>query len=418
MTDAGLLQSLVEEHGTPLYVYDLDVIGERAAALHAAMPERVELAYAVKANPSLAVLARLARAGLGADVASAGELAAALAAGFAAPDIVFTGPGKRNEELAAAVAQPLRAVTVESIGELERLGAVADRTGSVVRVLLRMAGEARPDNVIGSGHGRFGMRWADLLAAARQASVDPAVDLLGAHRFDASNVLAADELLDHARRTIALASRLAADAGISVSLLDLGGGLGIPYAEDEPPLDIERVGRGLRSLIDRMDADPRLAGARLLLEPGRWLVGPAGVYLTGVVDVKESDDGPIATVDGGVHHLLRPALVGQPHRIRSLAGDGGRPRRHVLVGGPLCTSLDVLGRVVLPEPRVGDLLAVLDAGAYGFTESMPYFLSHPVPAEVAIQHGQPFVARPRLDPAELIAGQRLAPALTPSGATP
>lgn len=406
MIDDAVLAAIASEHGTPAYVYDLDAVVARASALRAALPTRVELAYAVKANPSLAVLARLAEAGLGADVASGGELLAARAAGFDPATTILTGPGKRDDELAAAVEVPLRAVTVESPGELERLRLAAERAGTRVRVMLRAAGRERPGNVIGSGQGRFGMRPADLLEAARRAVAAPELDLVGVHRFDASNVLDAGEWLAGARETVERARGLAREIGSQLELVDVGGGLGIPYADGAEPLDVERIGRGLRDLLEEVDREPLLAGARLVIEPGRWLVGPCGVYLARVVDVKEADAGPIVTVDGGVHHLLRPALVGVPHRIRSLVAAGeARPPRDVLVGGPLCTSLDVLGRAELPAPRVGDLLAVADAGAYGFTESMPYFLSHPVPPEIAVVAGRSFVARPRLDPSALLAAQ-------------
>lgn len=419
MIPDATLRAIVEEHGTPAYVYDLDDIGERAATLRAALPGRVEIAFAVKANPSLAVLARLAEAGLGADVASAGEMAAARRAGFDRGIIIMTGPGKRDEELAGVAGAELRGVTVESLGELERLRAAASPAGTRVRVLLRSAGEERPGNVIGSGAGRFGMRWPDLLEAARRTVAAPEFELIGLHRFDASNLLAADALLDRARGTVALAGLMAREAGAALSMVDLGGGLGIPYRDGEAPLDLAELADGLDRLLAGMATDPLLADAILLLEPGRWLVGPAGVYLTRVVDVKEADSGRIVTVDGGIHHLLRPALVGEPHRIRSLAADASaRAAVPVLVGGPLCTALDVLGRVALPSPAVGDVLAVLDVGAYGFTESMPYFLSHPVPPEVLVRAGRTFVGRPRLDPAELLAGQSIGPALTADACDP
>jgi diaminopimelate decarboxylase len=389
MIASEALVAAAAAHGTPLYVYDLDQIADRVATLRARLPGRARLAYAVKANPSAAVLRRMAQLGLGADIASGGELAACLDAGIAADRIVFTGPGKRDEELAAAVAHQVGAVTVESLGELERLRRLARDAPTPIGVLVRAAGASRDGNLIGAGDGRFGMRWVDLVEAARIAAAVPELELLGLHRFDASNLRCADELLEHARATVGLAGRLAAQLGLPLRLVDVGGGLGIRYHDDEPELDLAAFGRGLSEVRDEMDADPRLAGAELLLEPGRFLVGPCGAYLVRVLDTKQTDAGPVATVDGGIHHLLRPTLVGSPHRVRLLSPDADeRPRRAVTVGGPLCTSLDVLARgEILPELRVGDLLAVLDAGAYGFTESMPLFLSHPVPPEVVLSGG-------------------------------
>ncbi len=412
MIAAELLRAVAEEHGTPAYAYDLDAVGDRIRRLRAALPPRVEVAYAVKANPQPAVLRALAGLGLGADTASAGELAAVIDAGFDPRRVVMTGPGKRDAELAMAAGLGLRAITVESPGELDRLRAQvvhslalsASRPAAAarrpVRVMLRAAGSARPGNVIGAGDGRFGMRWSDLVDAARATIDAPELELVGLHRFDASNVLDADELLGGLRRTVELAARLAAEVGVTFELIDLGGGLGIPYQDGEEPLDVGALGAGLAQMLVEMDANPNLAGAGLLIEPGRWVTGPAGAYLTRVVDVKMSDHGRVATVDGGVHLLLRPALIGQPHRIRLIEADAEARRvEPVTIGGPLCTALDVLVRQApVPALRVGDLLAVLDAGAYGFTESMPFFLSHPAPPEIVICAGGVELARPRVDP--------------------
>jgi diaminopimelate decarboxylase len=182
-------------------------------------------------------------------------------------------------------------------------------------------------------------------------------------------------------------------------MLDAGGGLGIPYAEDQQPLDIVRLAGGIAAELAGWAVDPALQGVRLVLEPGRFLVGPAGAYLMRVVRTKQRDGRTMAVTDGGIHHVLRPALVGDPHRIVGVAAAAERAAVPASVVGPLCTGIDQLsGAVDLPEPRTGDLLAVLDVGAYGFTESMPLFLSHPVPAEVVVSRGVARVARLRQEP--------------------
>ena len=403
--DDATLHQLADQFDTPLYVYDLDEIDDRVTSLRRALPAAVDIAYAVKANPSLGVLARVAELGLGADIASAGELEVVRRAGFDPSSVVFTGPGKRDDELDEAVRCGLRAVTVESIGELERLIAVARRHGRRVPVLLRTAGLPGSDEVlVGSGSGKFGMRQLDLNRAARLAASAAEIELLGLHAFHASNVLDANELLDHAERTLATAAKLAWRTGIRFTLVDIGGGLGIPYAHEDRPLDISYLGHGLGRLVNRWQANPAFHDLRLLVEPGRYLVGPAGIYLARVIDVKRADEGMVAIIDGGIHHLLRPALVGQPQRLRLVSLGRRRTRRVPLtIAGPLCTGLDVLcRRVELPLPETGDLVAVLDAGAYGFTESMPLFLSHPTPAEVVRDRGRPRLSRRRLDPTELL----------------
>jgi len=260
------------------------------------------------------------------------------------------------------------------------------------------------------GAGKFGMDAKDLLRAARLAAASPHFEFIGLHSFGASNVLDAGALVDHAARTGRVASTLARTAGVPLRVVDIGGGLGIPYEADEESLDLVNLGRGLAAVAADWARDPWLADARLLLEPGRFLVGPSGAYLSRVVDTKSVGGTAVAILDGGVHHVLRPALVGQEHRVRLLSPGDGRPIP-VTVAGPLCSGLDILAHgAVMPMPAVGNLIAVLDVGAYGYTESMPLFLSHPLPAEVVARGGEAALIRPRLDPVTWL-DQQLVPNL-------
>ena len=402
-------ETIAARFGTPCYVYDLAAIDRQVESLRSALPAVAEVAYAVKANPALAVVAHLGASGLGADVASAGELATALRAGIEPGRIVMTGPGKRDDELRAAVVAGVRAVTVESPGELARLEAIAATAGRRVPVMLRAAatGVARLERVrlVGDdGAGKFGMDAEDLVASARTTVGSAHLDWLGLHAFGASNVLDADSIVAHVAATARTARELAVVTGTPVGLIDAGGGLGIAYQPEDGSLDLGRLGRGIAEITAGWADDPRLRDARLLLEPGRFLVGPAGVYLARVVDRKSVDGSTVVILDGGVHHLLRPALVGQTHRVRTVAepmGQGEEPGGPITIAGPLCSGLDVFSRhAIMATPEVGDLLAVLDVGAYGFTESMPLFLSHPVPAEVVVRDGQMALIRPRQEPRE------------------
>jgi diaminopimelate decarboxylase len=302
-------------------------------------------------------------------------------------------------------------VTVESPGELARLEAIAANAGRRQPVLLRAAvtEDARIERVrlVGDdGAGKFGMDAADLAASARRAARSPHLELLGLHAFGASNVLDASALVTHVAATVRAARRLAQATGTTVQIVDAGGGLGIPYEAHEGALDLVRLGAGLSSIVADWPTDPLLNEARLLLEPGRFLVGPAGAYLARVVDRKSVDGATVVILDGGVHHVLRPALVGQEHRIRAFGANPPRATASsrlvpVTVAGPLCSGLDVFSQsAVMVPPEVGELVAVLDVGAYGFTESMPLFLSHPVPAEVAVRNGRADLIRPRQDPGE------------------
>lgn len=406
---------LAERFGTPLYVYDLGVVDRQVAALRAALPAGFELAYAVKANPALAVVAHLGRLGLGADVASAGELETVRRAGIEPDRVVFTGPGKRDDELDLAVTVGVRAITVESPGELERLERLAAARGRRVPILLRSAvsDEARLERVrlVGDdGAGKFGMDADDLRASARAAVRSPHLELLGVHAFGASNVLDASAIAAHVASTIELGVELARRVGFPLRLVDVGGGLGIPYEPHEESLDLVGLGARLRTIAARLAEDPVTRETRILFEPGRFLVGPAGAYLARVVDRKSVNGTAVVVLDGGVHHVLRPALVGQEHRVRLVASrtEPGAKQWPVTVAGPLCSGLDVLtAAAVMPVPEPGDLVAVLDVGAYGFTESMPFFLSHPIPAEVAVLDGRAECIRPRMSPEAWLAAQRI-----------
>lgn len=409
-TVAGLdPAALVAEWGSPLYIYDAAVLRARVTALRAALPDAAEVAFACKANGSPVVLRTLARSGLGVDVASGGELRSALRAGFEAARVVFTGPGKTDAELAEALDAGVGVLTVESLEELDVVIGLSGlaRPGQGLMLRLATEGEAEGLPIISApGNVKFGLtdtEAAEAVGRLRSAGVlapeGPFV-LRGCHAFGASNVRDASELVRGAAELAGRAERIAARHGVVIELLDMGGGLGIPYADEEEPLDIAGLGAGLTAEIRSWAERPALRGTRLLLEPGRWLTGPAGAYICRVTRTKARGGRVVAISDGGIHHLLRPRLVGQDHRVVPVGQAAGRARdAKVDLVGPLCTGLDILASAVpAPHPRAGDLYAVLDAGAYGYSESMPLFLTHPIPAEIVVDGGEVTSSRERIEP--------------------
>ncbi len=245
---------------------------------------------------------------------------------------------------------------------------------------------------------------ADLHAAAVTAVGSPWLELVGLHAFGASNLLDAAALATHVDATIDAARAMALGVTAPLRLVDAGGGLGIPYAPRDDPLDLVALGERLLATAARLQDHPSTCDTQVLLEPGRFLVAAAGAYVARVVERKVVGDHHVVVLDGGIHHLLRPALVGQEHRVRVVTGAAARApaaarRSPVTVAGPLCSGLDVFTRAAsMAVPAPGDLVAVLDAGAYGATESMPFFLSHPLPPEIAIRDGEAWLARPRIEP--------------------
>lgn len=385
----GVLEAVAGTHGTPCFAYAAAAVDAAWGRLRAALPARVRVAYAVKANPHPALLARLAAAGASFDCASEGELRRVAALGLGPGRTFFAGPGKREAELALALAQGAR-VQAEGWEDLARLDALAGAGGGPpVAVNVRVhprEGVAEASRIIGgTGPSAFGVDEEDvpdLLARARGLRH---VRVAGLHVFAASNERAADRLLATHGMVLALARRLADEHGVVLEQVDLGGGLGVPYAPGEAPLDTAALGAGLAALL----AEHAWFEGELVLEPGRFLAAPCGVYLARVVRVKPSRGERFAILEGGINHLLRPLLTGQPFPVRRVDPDGASPggaMTQVTLAGPLCTSLDRLGVAHLPaDLGPGDLLAFGTCGAYGFTEGMTHFLSHPVPPEVWIE---------------------------------
>ncbi len=376
---------IAEAGDTPLFLYDRAIIAARLSRLRTALPADVHLHYAIKANPMPALVAWMAGRVDGLDVASAGELAAALAAGGDPSAISFAGPGKRDVELEAAIAAGVT-INLESEREFER--GVALAAGRSLRVAvrvnpsfdlkgsgMRMGGGARP----------FGVD-AERVPALLGRIGAAGAHFAGFHVFAGSQNLSASALIEAQARTIELVAELAEAAPGPVEVANIGGGFGIPYFPNDAELDVEAVGSPLGEALARRPAI--LAGTRFVIELGRYLVGEAGVYLTRVVDRKVSHGETFLICDGGLHHQLAATgnlgtVIRRNYPIANASRFGKAASETVNVCGPLCTPLDRLGeKVSLPESREGDIIAVFMAGAYGLTASPTAFLGHASPIEM------------------------------------
>jgi diaminopimelate decarboxylase len=383
------VDELVTEAGdTPLFVYDLDIVARRIARFRAAFPG-VELHYAIKANTYAPLLNFVSNRVDGLDVASAGEMALALAAGTAPADISFAGPGKRDRELEAAIAAGVT-INCESEGEAERALTLGGRLGVTPRLAVRV----NPDFEIkgsgmrmGGGPKPFGVD-SERVPALVRSIVEAGADWRGFHIFAGSQALGAEALIEAQRATLALAAELSEAAGASPPLVNLGGGFGIPYFATEEPLDAEQVGEALgRELGQR---PPVLADTKFAIELGRWLVGEAGVYLTRIVDRKVSKGKTFLVTDGGMHHQLAASgnfgqVVRRNYPVAIASRFGEQAVEEASITGCLCTPLDRLADdVMTPKAEVGDLVAVFLAGAYGLSASPQSFLGHPAALEMAV----------------------------------
>ncbi len=374
---------------TPFYAYDRAAITQRVQQLRAALPSCVAVHYAIKANPMPAVIAHIAPLVDGLDVASAGELRRALATGVAPTHISFAGPGKSAAELEEAARAGI-VVNLESEREMGILAQIAAPLGKRLPVAIRV----NPDFELktsgmkmGGGPKQFGIdaeRVPEVLRALRELPLD----FVGFHVFCGSQNLRADAIIDAQRKSLALVRQLAAHAPVPPRSINIGGGLGIPYFPGEQPVDLAAVGAALQEVA--AEAKQAFPAGQLVLELGRFLVGEAGIYVCRVVDRKVSRGHTFLVTDGGLHHhLAASGNFGQVLRKNYPVVIGNRvhggEREVASVVGPLCTPLDLLAdRMELAKAQVGDLVVVMQSGAYGPTASPLGFLSHPAPDEILL----------------------------------
>lgn len=415
------VQELAARFGTPLYVYDAEVIAEQYRGLRELLHPAAEIFYSLKANPNLSICSLLRSLGARAEVSSLAELVTAQRAGMAARDIVFPGPGKSTQELAAAIDAGIYAIVCESWGELAAIDGLARERDTVARVALRVNPDfsVRGSRLTMAGRSRqFGIDEEQLLAAPNLAERFGNVRLVGMHAYVGTRILSADVVAENTDRILDLADRLAEKLALPLEMVDVGGGFGVAYFENEHDLDRVALTDRLNPLIERFrDRHP---DTRLIIELGRYLVAPAGLYVTRVRYVKESMGEHFAVVDGGTHHHMAAVGIGSfvkrnfPVRLLNRRGDG--PAGPWNVAGPLCTPNDTIAqRASLPALRPGDLVGVDRSGAYGPTASPVLFLSHGYPAEVLIHGGSPYLVRDRHRTEDLLRGQHLHDLAAPSG---
>lgn len=391
----AVLRTVAREFGTPAYVYFVDHVVARVALLRAAFGHRFRVSYAIKCNPNHHLLRRLRGVVDLLDVSSGGEVRRALAAGWAPAELSFTGPGKTDGELRAAVAAGVGEVVVESIHEAELLAGLARATGRQVRVLLRIGPRTVPRGFGLNMTGRpsqFGIDEEEIDLAVRRVVGLAHLQLDGFHIYSGSQCLNAEAVVENYEIFVELFRRTCHAHGLRPRTLVFGSGLGIPYYESDMPIDLAAVAARTNPLVDALTADPLFAGTTLVLETGRYLVGEAGVYLMRVIRIKRSRGTDIAICDGGMHHHLAAAghlgtLIQRNYRMRVLADEPDtRATIPYLVVGPLCTTLDTMGRQVpLPPLAGGEVVAVASSGAYGATASPGQFISHPRPKEILVE---------------------------------
>ncbi len=371
---------LAEKAGdTPLFVYSAERLRARVAELRAAMPERLSIHYAMKANPFAPLLELMVSLVDGIDIASEGELMRVLDAGANPAHVSFAGPGKRDRELMRAIDAGIT-LNIESENEARRAIAMAGQSGATPKMAVRVNPEfdLRGSGMrMGGGAKPFGVDQDRVPALVREIIASGA-DWRGFHIYAGSQALDADAIVDTQKQTLALVAHLSDMIGESPAHVNLGGGFGIPYFPKDMPVDIQRIGDALSAEFDRLPV--ALQQTEFAIELGRWLVGEAGVYLTRIVDRKESHGQTYLITDGGLHHQLAASgnfgtVVRRNYPVAIATKFDAEPEEEANIVGCLCTPLDRLAdKAHFPRADVGDLVAIFCAGAYGASASPAEFL--------------------------------------------
>jgi diaminopimelate decarboxylase len=399
------LAELARAYGTPLYVYSTATLTRHWKVLEKSLSGlRHLLCYAVKANSNLAVLSLFARLGSGFDIVSGGELYRVLRAGGDARKVVFSGVGKHDDEIAFALESGIRVIDVESAGELARVSIVARRLGRKAPIALRVNPavdpKTHPHIATGLRESKFGVSPEEALRLYALAAKDDALAIKGVAMHIGSQITDVAPFLEAIAKVLALVKELAAQ-GIRVKHLDVGGGLGISYRDEEPPHP-DAYGAAVKDALRGFDGE-------VLLEPGRVLVGNAGVLLTRVLYRKKNGRREFVVVDAAMNDLVRPAFYGAHHDIELVGDPAGRKEIVADVVGPVCESSDFLARKRRqPAPEAGDLLCIRSAGAYGFAMSSNYN-ARPRAAEVLVDGDRALLARERETYDDLVRGERARP---------
>jgi diaminopimelate decarboxylase len=395
------LADIAQRFGTPCYVYSHMALSDAYHQFATALSGREHLiCYAVKANSNLAILNLLAKLGAGFDIVSAGELQRVLAAGGTANKIVFSGVGKTREEMRLALQANILCFNVESSAELAQLNEVARAMGKTAPVSLRVNPDvdAKTHPYISTGlkQNKFGVAYIEALTLYRQAQASPHLHITGMDCHIGSQLTDLAPFIAATEKILALVDTLAQE-GIRLSHLDLGGGLGIPYQDETPPSIADYVQALLSAMHGRTE--------KIILEPGRVLVGNAGVLLTKIEYLKHSEEKHFAIVDAAMNDLMRPALYDAYHNIQAVQKNNRVAQQYEVVG-PVCETGDFLGKERLLSIEQGDLLVIMSAGAYGMSMSSNYN-SRPRAAEIMVAGDIAQLIRRRETVSELFAGEKL-----------
>ena len=371
------IKKFILESKYPFFIYDLEKIKKNFTILRESLPENFRIYYSMKANSNVNIVKFLYTLGCGIEIASGGELKTAIKVGVPPKEIIFAGPGKSDEEIFQALKCGIKLINVESFNELSRVNEIAKSLNRVQDVNIRINPRFKIEEStlqMGGDAQKFGVD-VERVKDLKKILFDlKNINLVGIHVFAATQILNHSLIAKNFENIVKTAQTISTALKRDLSFIDMGSGLGIPYSKNERGIELKELKWALKSVIDRAQLK---SDTSFLIETGRFLVGESGYYVTQVIDKKISRDKTFVICNGGINHLLRTALINTTHPIAVIQRNAGRGFERVTIGGPLCTSLDFFAKdVTLPLIEIGDYIVIKNSGAYGYTESMPYFLSH------------------------------------------
>jgi diaminopimelate decarboxylase len=385
------LHELAEQYGTPLYLYDCDRMRERAKTLRHDLGPNLKLFYAAKANPNLHVLRSLQSHIDGLDISSGGELRQALAAGYHAGQMSFAGPGKTDSELNAAIGEGVGIISIESIHELQRADAIASysRTKANVSVRINPAKLHKKFAIkMGGRSSQFGIDEEDCDLFFQCLAGLQNCNFVGIHVYTGTQCLDEETLIDNVANILRMAENVKKSTGFIPRVINFGGGFGIPYHEGQVAMHQQSLCGSISKLFREFQLNKGMNETTGIFELGRYLIAEAGIYIARVVDKKTSRGKTYCILDGGMNHHLPASgnfgqVVRKNYKLINLSDTRALPTKPLTFVGPICTSIDIIGdKVQMAEPAIGDCIAILNSGAYGYTVSPLFFLSHETPIEL------------------------------------
>ncbi|RUR19914.1 type III PLP-dependent enzyme [Legionella sp. km535] len=401
-----ILLEAANKFRTPFYFYNAEIVQSTFQLLNSALPKNVDIFYSMKANPNIAICQELCNLGACAELCSLHEINAAIYAGFEPRNIIFVGPAKLNQEIEKCIELGVYAIICESLTEYHRISDIAKQYNKTARVALRI----NPSHIsktallkMGGKPSQFGMDEEIIFENRNYFLRMPNIDLVGIHIYNGTRILNAETIIENTNYILNLARKIQTEWQMQFEMVDIGGGLGVPYHENEQELNLNVLSYGLQPLVDEYRKE--FPNARIILESGRFLIAKAGVFVSQVVDIKTSKNENFIVTDGGSNCHMAASGMGSlirnnfPIEVLSQNEDISHSSLSVEkynITGPLCTPGDLIGKQVsLPKLSIGDFVVVKNSGAYGPTASPVMFLSHGFPAEVLLKNSRLYLIRER-----------------------